>query len=159
MRSLVLAACVAVLLAAQGASALYFHIKEGEEKCFIEEVADETLVIGALSLLSLFLSFVCFVALCPLRPQMLCALPISEEMIRVREGETRKEEKIKATRPRFPLSSSTPLSSAFYLSLSLSLSLPLSLSCGTPLATSSHTCAVRETKREQRRTEQKTETH
>lgn len=28
------------------ASALYFHIAEGERKCFIEEIPDDTTVIG-----------------------------------------------------------------------------------------------------------------
>lgn len=41
------AAVVAVTLLVQHTTALYFHIKEAEEKCFIEEVPDETLVIGA----------------------------------------------------------------------------------------------------------------
>lgn len=33
-------------LAARG-GALYFHIGETEKKCFIEEIPDETMVIGA----------------------------------------------------------------------------------------------------------------
>lgn len=40
---------VAILLAAVavGPSAgLYFHIRETEQKCFIEEVPDETMVVG-----------------------------------------------------------------------------------------------------------------
>eukprot|EP00035_Acanthoeca_spectabilis_P020508 m.433284 g.433284 ORF g.433284 m.433284 type:complete len:220 (-) comp17556_c0_seq1:2648-3307(-) len=41
--------CLAGLVAAvlPSASGLYFHIKEGEVKCFIEEVPDETMVTGS----------------------------------------------------------------------------------------------------------------
>lgn len=35
-----------VLLAGTGAHALYFHIGETEKRCFIEEIPDETMVIG-----------------------------------------------------------------------------------------------------------------
>ncbi len=35
-----------VLLQINWTNSLYFHIKETERKCFIEEVPDETLVIG-----------------------------------------------------------------------------------------------------------------
>ena len=39
--------CATVLLAfVHLGSALYFHIAETERKCFIEEVPDETLVVG-----------------------------------------------------------------------------------------------------------------
>ena len=31
-----------------GVDGLYFHIRETEKKCFIEEVPDETLVVGKL---------------------------------------------------------------------------------------------------------------
>lgn len=44
-----LAAVAVVLLAAvlpPGASGLYFHIQEAETKCFIEEVPDETMIVG-----------------------------------------------------------------------------------------------------------------
>ncbi|CAI5783199.1 emp24 domain-containing 4 [Podarcis lilfordi] len=42
-----LAAALLVLLAAgRGAQALYFHIGETEKRCFIEEIPDETMVIG-----------------------------------------------------------------------------------------------------------------
>eukprot|EP00051_Salpingoeca_urceolata_P005442 m.73317 g.73317 ORF g.73317 m.73317 type:complete len:307 (+) comp14335_c0_seq2:742-1662(+) len=37
---------LAALLLAGHASALYFHIDEGETKCFIEEVPEETMVVG-----------------------------------------------------------------------------------------------------------------
>lgn len=40
------AAVAAVLLAAWGAHGLYFHIGETEKRCFIEEIPDETMVIG-----------------------------------------------------------------------------------------------------------------
>lgn len=42
MRAFLLLLC----LAARG-GALYFHIGETEKKCFIEEIPDETMVIGA----------------------------------------------------------------------------------------------------------------
>lgn len=35
-----------VLIAVELSSALYFHIGETERKCFIEEIPDETTVIG-----------------------------------------------------------------------------------------------------------------
>lgn len=41
------AAFVAVVLAAWSAHGLYFHIGETEKRCFIEEIPDETMVIGA----------------------------------------------------------------------------------------------------------------
>ena len=45
---------VAVLLVAVVAAApvagLYFHVKDGETKCFIEEIPDETMVQGARNL-------------------------------------------------------------------------------------------------------------
>ncbi|KAM6234954.1 transmembrane emp24 domain-containing protein 4 [Porphyrio hochstetteri] len=41
-----LRAAVAVLVAAWGAQGLYFHIGETEKRCFIEEIPDETMVIG-----------------------------------------------------------------------------------------------------------------
>lgn len=37
---------LSLLLALDVASALYFHIAEGERKCFIEEIPDDTTVIG-----------------------------------------------------------------------------------------------------------------
>ncbi|XP_039558602.1 transmembrane emp24 domain-containing protein 4 [Passer montanus] len=40
------AAVAAVLLLAWGAHGLYFHIGETEKRCFIEEIPDETMVIG-----------------------------------------------------------------------------------------------------------------
>lgn len=36
-------------------SALYFHIAEGERKCFIEEIPDDTTVIGETGFLVCFL--------------------------------------------------------------------------------------------------------
>lgn len=36
-----------LLWLAVGGDALYFHIGETEKKCFIEEIPDETMVIGA----------------------------------------------------------------------------------------------------------------
>lgn len=41
------AAMAAVLLLGWGAHGLYFHIGETEKRCFIEEIPDETMVIGA----------------------------------------------------------------------------------------------------------------
>uniref|UniRef100_A0A8C3CJP6 Transmembrane p24 trafficking protein 4 n=1 Tax=Cairina moschata TaxID=8855 RepID=A0A8C3CJP6_CAIMO len=41
------AAVAALVLAAWGAHGLYFHIGETEKRCFIEEIPDETMVIGA----------------------------------------------------------------------------------------------------------------
>lgn len=35
-------------------SALYFHIAEGERKCFIEEIPDDTTVIGEFRFLECF---------------------------------------------------------------------------------------------------------
>lgn len=43
----VVRALVLLLWFAARASALYFHIGETEKKCFIEEIPDETMVIGA----------------------------------------------------------------------------------------------------------------
>jgi hypothetical protein len=43
-RLLILAILCFVLLASN--SALYFHIAETEKKCFIEEIPDETMVMG-----------------------------------------------------------------------------------------------------------------
>uniref|UniRef100_A0A8B9NBP5 Transmembrane p24 trafficking protein 4 n=1 Tax=Accipiter nisus TaxID=211598 RepID=A0A8B9NBP5_9AVES len=40
------AALAAVVLAAWSAHGLYFHIGETEKRCFIEEIPDETMVIG-----------------------------------------------------------------------------------------------------------------
>lgn len=37
---------VTLVLVLNNASALYFHIAEGERKCFIEEIPDDTTVIG-----------------------------------------------------------------------------------------------------------------
>jgi len=37
------------LIAINGSFGLYFHISETERKCFIEEVPDETLVVGLYS--------------------------------------------------------------------------------------------------------------
>lgn len=37
---------LALFLILDAASALYFHIAEGERKCFIEEIPDDTTVIG-----------------------------------------------------------------------------------------------------------------
>lgn len=41
------AALGGLLLMAVGARGLYFHIGETEKRCFIEEIPDETMVIGA----------------------------------------------------------------------------------------------------------------
>jgi hypothetical protein len=41
-----LRALCTVLLLPCLVSGLYFHIQEGQERCFIEEMPDETLVIG-----------------------------------------------------------------------------------------------------------------
>lgn len=40
------ASLVSLLLFLDVTSALYFHIAEGERKCFIEEIPDDTTVIG-----------------------------------------------------------------------------------------------------------------
>lgn len=37
---------ISLLIIADSANALYFHIGETERKCFIEEIPDETNVIG-----------------------------------------------------------------------------------------------------------------
>ena len=37
--------------------ALYFHIRETERKCFIEEVPDETLVVGMLLMMMMMIVF------------------------------------------------------------------------------------------------------
>lgn len=42
---------ISLVSVAQG---LYFHIAETERKCFIEEIPDETTVIGKLSYLFIF---------------------------------------------------------------------------------------------------------
>lgn len=44
---------LALFLILDFSSALYFHIAEGERKCFIEEIPDDTTVIG--NTISLFL--------------------------------------------------------------------------------------------------------
>ena len=44
MERLTLAICFSGLLSA--VSGLYFHIGETEKKCFIEEIPDETMVVG-----------------------------------------------------------------------------------------------------------------
>lgn len=41
------AVLVALVLLAWSAHGLYFHIGETEKRCFIEEIPDETMVIGA----------------------------------------------------------------------------------------------------------------
>ena len=40
-------------LVCRGVDSLYFHIKETERKCFIEEVPDDTLVVGKYKVLIL----------------------------------------------------------------------------------------------------------
>lgn len=40
--------CLVAQLVGRGAHALYFHIGETEKRCFIEEIPDETMVIGEL---------------------------------------------------------------------------------------------------------------
>ena len=42
----VLCSSLIVILYLSNVSALYFHIAETERKCFIEEIPDETMVIG-----------------------------------------------------------------------------------------------------------------
>ena len=52
-----------VFVALPVAQGLYFHIAETERKCFIEEIPDETMVIGELVnalLKGMFLEFKCF---------------------------------------------------------------------------------------------------
>ncbi len=46
---LVLCGVLGTLLFAPVAEGLYFHIVETEVRCFIEEVPDETIVVGKLS--------------------------------------------------------------------------------------------------------------
>jgi len=49
MKILLLFETILFLAVSVGPSAgLYFHIRETEEKCFIEEVPDETMVVGTL---------------------------------------------------------------------------------------------------------------
>lgn len=42
---------VTILFAVGPSAGLYFHIRETEEKCFIEEVPDETMVVGTFIIL------------------------------------------------------------------------------------------------------------
>src|SRR5688572_18813291 len=37
---------ILILSIINGAWSLYFHIQEGERKCFIEEIPDDTLIVG-----------------------------------------------------------------------------------------------------------------
>lgn len=46
--SILLPALLLALIAVYPSMGLYFHIRETEEKCFIEEVPDETMVVGML---------------------------------------------------------------------------------------------------------------
>lgn len=46
MELLKFSSVLAIFLFLDAASALYFHIAEGERKCFIEEIPDDTTVIG-----------------------------------------------------------------------------------------------------------------
>lgn len=39
-------ACAAALFFAQSASALYFYLAAGENRCFIEEIPKDTIVVG-----------------------------------------------------------------------------------------------------------------
>lgn len=48
---------LALFLVLDAASALYFHIAEGERKCFIEEVPDDTTVIGKILSMAFFNHF------------------------------------------------------------------------------------------------------
>ena len=50
-------------------SGLYFHIAETERKCFIEEIPDETMVIGKLFTADVFVQ-----SLVPTRPRHHCYL-------------------------------------------------------------------------------------
>lgn len=45
-RAMGLLALLLIALCAPGARGLYFHIGETEKRCFIEEIPDETMVIG-----------------------------------------------------------------------------------------------------------------
>lgn len=45
-RAMGLPALLLLALCAAGARGLYFHIGETEKRCFIEEIPDETMVIG-----------------------------------------------------------------------------------------------------------------
>lgn len=39
--------CILILISfIKNTTSLYFHIQEGERKCFIEEIPDDTLVVG-----------------------------------------------------------------------------------------------------------------
>ena len=46
MKSALLLALIYIILNINTVQSLYFHIRETERKCFIEEVPDETLVVG-----------------------------------------------------------------------------------------------------------------
>ena len=46
--SILLPALLLPLITVYPSVGLYFHIRETEEKCFIEEVPDETMVVGTL---------------------------------------------------------------------------------------------------------------
>lgn len=46
MKFISFSSLVTLVLVLDYASALYFHIAEGERKCFIEEIPDDTTVIG-----------------------------------------------------------------------------------------------------------------
>lgn len=46
---------VVLLVLVQKTDSLYFHIQEGERKCFIEEIPDDTLVVGMFSVICIYI--------------------------------------------------------------------------------------------------------
>jgi len=46
MDQLAILRCLVLIISITAASGLYFHIGETEKKCFIEEIPDETMVVG-----------------------------------------------------------------------------------------------------------------
>ena len=46
MKTILLLVTIFGTVAVAPSNGLYFHIRETEEKCFIEEVPDETMVVG-----------------------------------------------------------------------------------------------------------------
>lgn len=46
LKSYICSLCTLLSVWVIGSSALYFHIAETERKCFMEEIPDETMVIG-----------------------------------------------------------------------------------------------------------------
>ena len=47
--------CLLFFCSLTAVSALYFHIGETEKKCFIEEIPDETMVVGMFCFVAIFI--------------------------------------------------------------------------------------------------------